>query len=497
MSATAIRPGSASKRKRYLLAAAAALLVVLVVAAVIAHHYWPLTDSAVRKDLGSAAAADVHFASFHTKYFPPGCVAENVVFQRPGSDHALITIKRLTIRVYPSAMLNRHVSLIRAEGMHVILERSDFAAGSSGGNQRTIDRLVADDAVLEISHQPPQASTRFVFHKFLIKNLGGAGTMQFAAIFDNPMPQGLIRTSGEFGPWNRATPQQVPVSGKYQLENADLSVFDGIAGTLSSEGAFSGPVAQINVNGSTSSKDFTVQKTGHALPLNTQFSATVNATNGDVFLHEVKARFGRNEIEAHGSVARGDDQKRAAIIDLQCKSGRIEDAFYPFIHSPKSPLTGDVAFTMKATVPAGSDPFLKKLTLQSNFQIQNSRFTHQQTQERLNKIAEDPHQKEPNETVADFQGTVTLTNGVAHFSSLSVHDQGAAARFHGSFGLINQRVNMSGDLKTATSLTKTTSGISAAFAKVLEPFFKKKPHDTVVPVRIGGTYSHPSFGLNM
>ena len=57
---------------------------------------------------------------------------------------------------------------------------------------------------------------------------------------------------------------------------------------------------------------------------------------------------------------------------------------------------------------------------------------------------------------------------------------------------------MFGNRKTATSLTKSSSGgISAVFAKVLDPFFKKRSHVTVVPVKIGGTYTHPSFGLNM
>ena len=56
---------------------------------------------------------------------------------------------------------------------------------------------------------------------------------------------------------------------------------------------------------------------------------------------------------------------------------------------------------------------------------------------------------------------------------------------------------MHGQLKTAASLSKTTHGIKAMFAKVIEPFFKKKPHETVVPVHVGGTYSHPSFGLDI
>ena len=78
-----------------------------------------------------------------------------------------------------------------------------------------------------------------------------------------------------------------------------------------------------------------------------------------------------------------------------------------------------------------------------------------------------------------------------------MHDQSAEAKLHGTFGLLDERVNLHGELKTATSLTKTTHGIKAVFAKVLEPFFKKRPHVTVVPVKIGGTYKDPRFGLDL
>jgi hypothetical protein len=63
--------------------------------------------------------------------------------------------------------------------------------------------------------------------------------------------------------------------------------------------------------------------------------------------------------------------------------------------------------------------------------------------------------------------------------------------------LTDQKVNLHGRLKTEASLAKTTHGIKAVFAKAIEPFFKKKPHETVVPVHVGGTYSHPSFGLDL
>jgi hypothetical protein len=485
------------KVRKVLLTTAAIVVLLLIAAAIVAHHYWPFTESAVRADLASDASANVRFGSFHQKYFPPGCVAENVIFQRENSAEPLITIRRLTIRSYRGGMLHNHVSLVRAEGMHVTLAGSDFAQNSSNGQQSTVDRLVADDAVLEIRRSNPQRNLRFVFHKFTMKNLGGTGPVAFSAVFDNPMPAGVVRVSGQFGPWNGSHPDETPVSGKYSLEQADMGVFEGIGGIISSNGDLSGTFKEINLEGSTKTPEFEIKKTHHSLPLETHFTATVDADNGYVVLHQVKAQFGHNDILAQGTIGRVANGKRAAVLNLRSEHGRIEDVFYPFIHSSRSPLTGDVSFTMKVTIPSGHEPFLQKLDLRSDFQIHRARFTHQETQQRLNNIAESPGQKDATETLSDFQGTVTVTNGVAHFSYLSVRDQGAAATFRGSFGLIDERVNMYGKLKTAASLTKTTHGMSSVFAKVLEPFFKKRPHVNVVPVKIGGTYKHPSFGLDL
>ena len=487
-----------TKMKRILFAVAGVVVAVLIVAVVVAHHYWPFTESAVRSALAEDASARVSFGKFRDTYFPPGCVAENVTFQRDDSPAPLITIRRLIIRSYLPGMLHSHVSLLRAEGMHILITGSDVSRTHSTGQQHIVDRLVADDAVIEIRQSNPQKNLRFVFHKLALKDIGGTSPVNVSAVFDNPSPPGLITISGQFGPWGSSHWEDTPVSGKYSFQHADLSAFGGIAGILASNGDFRGTFKQIDIDGSTDTPEFEVTKTHHRQPLNTRFSASVDAGNGNVVLHKVLARFGHSELTVKGTVGRGPNGKRAAILDLRCERGRIEDAFYPFTHSPRSPLVGDVGFTMRITIPGGHEPFLEKLELVSNFQIQHAQFTHEKTQEGLDKIAENPGQKEPEPTLADFQGSVAIHHGTAYFSSLSVEDQGASAQFHGSYNLIDEKVRMFGQLKTATSLTKTThGGISAVFAKVLEPFFKKRPHVTVVPVKIGGTYTKPSFGLNM
>jgi hypothetical protein len=223
----------------------------------------------------------------------------------------------------------------------------------------------------------------------------------------------------------------------------------------------------------------------------------VNAVDGEVTLHSVKANFGRDQIDAHGSIGRQADGKHAAVIELNCDRGRIEDTFYPFVKSPKMPLVGNVVFQMHVVIPSGHERFLKKIEISSNFRIQGARFTNPQTQSRLSKIAERPDQKEPDQnSPADLSGNVRLLKGIAHFSQLSARDGNATAWFRGNYDLTNEQVNLHGQLTTEASLTKTTSGIKSVFAKALEPLFKKGPHEKVVPVKINGTYHHPSFGLD-
>lgn len=480
------------------LAVGGAVLLALIVAGLaVLHHFWPFTEAAVKRELGEAALAKVSFTSFHDKYFPPGCVAEGVTFQRNSSGPPLITIRRLTIRSNLFGMLRHHVSLIRAESAHVNWQKVENNADLAS-QPTVVDRLIADDAVLEIPRKSSDGPLRFVFHKFEVRNLRGPGQSSFAAELENPLPHGELKVAGHFGPWNNSTPPKTALDGDYVLDRADLGVFHSISGLVSSKGRFSGIFENLDVQGQTSTPVLTVTSTHHGLPLQTDFLAKIDGATGDVVLPRVKAQFGRDELDVHGGIARDQDGKRVANLEIQCDRGRIEDTFYPFIHSPRAALTGDVKFRMHVTIPPGKEKFDQKLGLASAFYIEGARFTHEKTQIGLSKVAEAPNQKQPDPLApATLRGQVVVHDGVAHFSQLRIEDQDASADFHGRFGLLDERVNLHGDLKTATSLAKTTHGIKAVFAKVLEPFFKKRPHVTVVPVKIGGTYGHPQFGLDL
>ena len=474
-----------------------ALIVIVAIGSVLFEHFWPFTEEAVRRDLGEAASAHVSFSSFRTRYFPPGCMAEGVVFEKNTSARPVITIRQLTIRSSLAGLFGHRVSLIRAEGAHVIWQ----AAGSSNSRKSKatiVDRLEADDAVLEVPRESADGPLYFVFRQFAVTNLRGPGQSGFLAEFDNPLPKGSLRVSGHFGPWDNSAPEKTALDGEYALENADLGVFHSIAGFVSSKGEFRGAFDALDVQGQTSTPKLTVTSTQHGLALETNFVARVNGATADVTLERIKAQFGRDQLDIHGTIGRTQNGRRTAKLEIDCHRGRIEDTFYPFIRSPQSPLTGDVKFRMDVRIPSGEERFLKKVALSSTFGISNAHFARPETQVRVSKIAEAPNQHGP-DTLAptSLQGKVSLSGGIATFSELRWEEQEAAAKFHGNFNVLDQRVNLHGELKTATSLTKSTHGVKAVFAKAIEPFFKKRPHETVVPVKIGGTYNQPQCGLDL
>src|SRR5215470_17839600 len=85
------------KFRTYLISALCVSAAILIAAAILFHLYWPFSESAVRKELGAAASATVRFERFEERRFPPGCVAEGVVFEKKGAPAPVVTVERLRI----------------------------------------------------------------------------------------------------------------------------------------------------------------------------------------------------------------------------------------------------------------------------------------------------------------------------------------------------------------------------------------------------------------
>jgi hypothetical protein len=488
------------------------MVVIFLAAIVLLALRWPFSRAAVLKELEEASMSRVEAGAFHRIYFPrPGCILEHVAFQHNPKTGAppLITVEKLRIEGSITGLFTEHIKLIRTEGMRILIppRGSDEHFQTPERSPFVIDDLNADGAILEVaSREADKQPLEFAFHEFTLSNVGSDGPAAFRAKLSNPEPPGEITTEGKFGPWSVNDIGKTAVSGDYVFQQADLGVFRGIGGLLSSSGSFSGVLNRIEVQGVTDTPRFTVTSSSHEVQLRTQFHAVVNGENGDTRLQRVAAIFRKTTVWSEGSVAGTSGQSgKTASVALAAKDGRIEDILLLFARSERAPMSGMVSFHANVSIPPGKEPFLEKVELQGDFGIDAGSFTKSETQEGVNHLSEGALSEEdtgkdkddPETALSDLKGHVRLKNGTARFSNLSFSVPGALAQMQGTYNLLTEKIDLHGTLKTDSEPSKTTQGMKALILKVLDPFFKKKHVGYVMPVKITGTYEHPSFGLDL
>lgn len=505
---------SSRNTKKFIMRALLAMAAIMVAAVVLLALRWPFSRAAVLKQLEDASLSKVNASAFHSTYFPrPGCVLEHVTFQHDPKAGVppLITVEKIRIEESFSGLFGSHVKRIGAEGMHIVTPPRGTAERFQAPARSTIviDELVADGAILEVQRKAGEP-LKFSFRNFDLSNIGSQGPASFRATFSNPEPPGEITTSGNFGPWNADDVGKTPVSGDYWFQHADLGVFPGIAGLLSSSGKFSGVLDHIAVQGQTDTPQFAVTSSSHQVQLQTQFHAVVNGENGDTFLEKVVATFWRTTVSSEGSVAARPGQPgKTASVELAVNDGKIQDILLLFAQSNRAPMSGITSFHAKVSIPPGPRRFLEKVELLGDFGINAGTFTNSTTQEGVNHLSEgtrfsqqnqhaaEKTEDDPETVLSDLKGHVLLKNGTARFSDLSFSVPGATAQMQGTYNLITGKIDFHGTLQTESQPSKTTSGVKSLMLKVLNPFFKKKPAGYVMPVKITGTYEHPLFGLDL
>lgn len=508
----ALTPSSV-RRSRKLKVAGVCALGAFVTAIIFLVFAWPFRREAVIKELEDESFSKVSAGSFHGTYFPhPGCVLEHVVFQhnRKSGTPPLIIIGRVRIEGSFAGLFTRHLKLVRAEAMRVLIpplgsEHFETPQRSSV----VIDHLVADGAILEVASRslgnPP---LRFAFRGFIINDVGSYEPASFKAALSNSEPPGEITTTGKFGPWNASNVGKTAVSGDYYFQHADLGAFPGISGMLSSSGKYNGTLEHLEVNGTADVPDFTVTRSAHQAILRTQFRAVVDAENGDVFLQSVNSNFRKTTIWTQGKVAGEAGQPgKTASLEIASKDGRVQDLLLLFAKGPRATMSGMVSFKAHVYVAPGQKPFLERVELRGDFGVDEGSFTKPDTQQGVNSLSwgalgektqkTENDEADPQNVLSDLKGQVLLKNGTARFSDLSFSVPGALAQMRGTYNLISEKIDLHGTLKTDGELSRTTHGVKALMLKVLAPFFKNKPGGYVAPVKLTGTYAHPSFGLDL
>jgi hypothetical protein len=490
--------------------------IFAIVAVAMLVRNWPFSRGKMAESLQKIVPGTIQFVTFRPTFVPhPGCVVEGIVFTRrrsPADALPFFTVRRMRIQATYFDLILRpgYISQIIVDGLHVYIPPLGTLSPSESEQRQNLSnaslgQLVADGAVLEIARQDGKEPLRFEIHRLTLGAVRPDQPAFYRLALHNPLPPGEIVSKGRFGPWRSDEPRETPVSGSYTFERADLGVFRGIAGVLSSEGEFSGALGRLAVQGAVDVPDFRVTRSRHAVRLQTHFHAVVNGMNGDVFLQRVEASFLRTILTANGQITgEPGEHGKTTSVDLAVKDGRIQDVLQLFLREMRPPLNGTTSFRAHVTIPPQGRPFLEEVRLTGDFDVSSGHFTKPDTQSKVDQLSERAsaeNQKsddDPPSVISNLSGHASLQNGAATLSDLSFHIPDALAQMHGTYNLLNERIDLHGTLKTDAQFTRVTGGgAKSVFLKPFDAIFKRHPRGAVIPVQLTGTYSHPHPGLEV
>jgi AsmA-like C-terminal region len=324
---------------------------------------------------------------------------------------------------------------------------------------------------------------------------------EFVAKLTNPTPPGQIQTRGTFGPWQADDPASTPLTGQYTFKDADLGVFKGIGGILTSDGKFGGVLQRIDIDGRATVPDFKLTIGGRPVPLETRFHSVVDGTNGNTWLNPVDAKLGDSPIHAEGGVVEETGQDgRTIALDVLMDKARIEDVLRLALKpSAKPPMTGRLQLKTKLRIPPGEPDVIERMGLDGSFEIATARFESLDVQGKINELSrrargklDQPAQR----VVSNMKGRYVMKDGIIRFSSVSFDIPGAAVRLAGTYGMRHEQLDFVGTVSLEAKPSEMVTGFKSVLLKAVDPLLRRKDR-TVIPVVIEGTVADPKFKLDI
>jgi len=544
---TAKREGKQHKRGAWLKWAAGAVLLVFVLLGVaisiVIHRAEPMLRAAIVEKLEEHFHTRVELDSFHVslvgglwaegkglRIWSPADVAGMAVAGPNGTvvTKPLIRLDEFRfhapLRFKPGEPIR--IAVVHLNGLDIDVPPkphfSHRAAQDSGAAPENghhpllsflIDRIECFNAHLTIeTSKPGKLPLEFDIAQVKLRNVSAGGLMQFDAQLTNPRPLGTIITSGSIGPWVVEDPGETPVKGNYNFEKADLGVFKGIAGILNSTGRYEGALRNLTVDGEADVPDFRLTRFGTALPLETQFHAIVDGTNGDTWLQPVHAKLGGSHFITDGKIVgippeilpNGNTKPGGHEIALNViiNGGRMEDFLRLTSKSGTPIMTGTLNLRTTLEIPPGKVPVDEKLKLNGSFVLEDAAFTSEKIQHDVGELSlrGQGQPKEAKNAGADVRSAIesnfTMAGGVITLPNLKYTVPGAEIDLAGRYGLEGSTLNFKGTARTDATLSKMVGGWKGILLKPADRIFKKDGAGALVPIHVDGTEQDPKFGVD-
>jgi len=516
-------PSSSGRARTWLIVLAAVLAIILAGAGYLAYrarHADEMLRAWIVKTLSERFQGNVTLDSVHVQLFPQATVVGHglSIPQRVRTDlPPLIHIDNFTFNVGLTGLLRpkSHVDRVKLDKMVITIPPRENKKKKNDQDKKPrqailpviIDEIVCTDADLITlpgkpdPGKPPKVPLDWDIHNLVLHSIGGEKPYSFRGTLTNGKPKGEIDTHGRFGPFVIDDPGASPVTGEYEFTDADLGPFPGIAGILSSTGKYDGVLAELEVDGVTDTPDFSLDKVGKPVPLHTEYSATVDGTNGDTILHPVRATLVKSVIIAEGSVVNVPGVGHNINLNVHAPNARIQDILALAINSDKPVLAGPARIKAKLFLPPGKVKVLEKMILDGEVGVDDAEWTSPTVREKLESLSRHgegkPDDDEAGSAVSDLKGKFHVEKGIIHFSSLTFSVPGATIDLAGTYAIRGGELDLDGHLRLQAKISETVTGVKSFFLKAVDPFFKKDGAGAVIPISISGTRDAPTIGVTV
>ena len=516
------------KRTKYILAGVA-LFIVLVVAgayltaAAIARRFEPALRAQAIKYMQDRFHSEVDIGELHInrpnmsiiqillRHGRGAIVAVeaqdiSMRFRGDRSRPPLFAIQKLFFTVDLEVLVapKKSVNFVRIDGMDINIppkdERADIEGNDSATGVSFENVQIRNVKLVLLPKDASRPPLRFNIARLHVQSIGTDSAAKYDADLTIPKPPGTVKSKGTFGPWNATTPGDTPMRGDYTFDNADLGIFKGIAGTLSSKGTFDGTLNSVNVKGNTYVPNFQLKMAGNPLPLSTNFEALVDGTNGNTVLQPVRATLGHTNFVTAGAVIKNEEySKRSINLDVTMPNGQMRDLLTLSMKGPPF-LEGLMTMKSRIDLPPLNATVKEKLVLDGTFDVHDAKFLKSTIQDQIDQLSRrgqgQPKNQEIDEVISKMQGSFHLENQIMTFRSLAFEVPGAAVSVTGNYDMVHDTLDFHGAVKLDAHISQTMTGWKRWLLKPADPFFAKNGAGTFLKIKIAGDAQHPKFGLD-
>jgi len=534
-----------SKRTKYILAGAAVFIMLVVAgaffaASVIAKQFEPALRAQAIKYMQERFHSEVEIGALHINR--PRMSTIQILLRRGrgaivavegqgitmrfGGDRGrppMFAIKKLFFTVDLEVLVapTKSVNFVSIDGMEINIppkdERPKIESDQKSNAGIAFQNVQIRDAVLTLLPKdfgkPP---LRFHIARLHLESVGSDSASRYDADLTIPKPPGTIKSSGTFGPWNASTPGDTPLKGDYTFDNADLGIFNGIAGTLSSKGTFGGALDTVNVRGTAYVPNFRLKMARNPLPLSTTFETLVDGSNGNTVLQPVRATLGHTNFTTAGAVIKNDQySKRSITLQVKMPNGDMHDLLLLAMKGPPF-MQGMINMQSSIDIPPLNSTVKQKLVLDGTFDLHAAKFLKSAIQDQIDQLSRrgqgqpkneqidqlsrrgqgQPKNEQIDQVISNMQGSFHLEDQVMTFRSLAFEVPGADVSVAGNYDMAADILDFHGALKLNAKLSETMTGWKRWVLKPADPFFAKNGAGTFVKIKIDGTAHQPKFGLD-